>query len=1166
MTSVKDAKLKLLKESAGPAGPKVAGAGRKSVEFKPRKSLRRTNSLIAKKSNHFGAGDTGGARLERRNSQKNLSRSMIPESVLAARELHSKMSAGSERSGDGGAATGGGRTRRPSASPSLFTVHLVGADKKSYVYSGARSLLDMLMQICELKKWKLESCEVTKMDGEVISSIDASVTLSSLETREIRFQPTKKKTSSATLSPRSTKPRKKSKSSRDKDKDREKKEKEKQKEKEKDKEEKGADSDTLAGRLRDKDKKKEKKRQSASGGKMKDSSSSGERRARAFSPRIASPRNSMELPAEFVAADSDSSPFSSPTRLSKKEHARTPTGFITPMPALKSGAKGGDEKAIVEEEGEEEVVEVKKKEEAKVEEKKEAQPTLTPEEQKVADRKRRIEEYKARKAKEKAAKEKAEREKSGATAVTSIAEQKRAEREQAERELVQAKAAARKARELAEKAEKEQQKKRKAEAEAKAKKERGHQREASKNAMRKHRVVRQKAWVEKQLTLSEGLKRRTEGYASFVASLPSPSAAEAERQVVDRQEQMDRQLVDEERRRRDDGEMDDEEDYDPLVAAQEGIEANTMKVVNLKMEGLEDEHVFQLLTSLKQNTSVHTLILDGNEMEVNSFMALRALLEQTETLRYLSLNFVILGELGCKAIVPGLISNSSLRFLSVSGNDLFENGMEALAVGLATNTSIETLILSENSISDGGCETLAELMKTNTTLTALDLSNNYINEEGGEFLGLMIAHSVSLQRINLERNSLGDEGLQGLSVGLSKTNSLKFLNLENNIIDIEGVLDFSKEISKNYSLEWVGLKQNIFDTEGEMALLEVLVDQPVGHPLQLEFRKRTKKAPPPLPKSEMDLVISHFGSEKLFYFLQRNLSLQPLVDIHSLLVEVPLTIKDAYTLWDMAFTSSTSPQGDGGAVVDGRYNYCFHPSLKILCEVLAKRVEEEKLLAAADQILPSFRLSLFLSEQLPIVVDLLAIKADTPRLTSLRLQLSQIIRILTTVEDPLVLSTLTTTRALALMADLFFHFKRHSIYQFEFSSMITALVSSATPQAIALLEHLFVTESFLSRLVEESNRGAETPVGLREPHFAHMALIANSLVKASQGVQGVVTQVPEWVTFAASPLLQQHNELFVYPEELQVSKEQQEKKGSSGDTFGVDSTELPPDDDDDGDD
>eukprot|EP01127_Copromyxa_protea_P012753 TRINITY_DN3343_c0_g2_i1.p1 TRINITY_DN3343_c0_g2~~TRINITY_DN3343_c0_g2_i1.p1 ORF type:complete len:796 (+),score=176.24 TRINITY_DN3343_c0_g2_i1:42-2429(+) len=307
-------------------------------------------------------------------------------------------------------------------------------------------------------------------------------------------------------------------------------------------------------------------------------------------------------------------------------------------------------------------------------------------------------------------------------------------------------------------------------------------------------------------------------------------------------------------------EEDDDEELD-LSIVMADIKENKTQIVNLALWGLEDDSASDILEALAENTSVTSLFLDGNELEAKSFLRLNDMLQRNKTLKHLSINYVMLGDLGARTVAEGFAKNNTVKALSASGNDLEESGMEGLIEGLKHNTTITTLILKENTISDSGCEVLQKFMSTNKSITYLDISNNYIGEEGASHLATMLLTNSTLLHLNLSRNSLEDAGCILIAHALAKSPTLECLDIGDNIIGTAGIVELAAALKHNRSLKRLDLRgrENLFALQAEFSLQDALLGRTDG--LQILWKREGTQ--PTKPKvTDIQSVVDYLGDER----------------------------------------------------------------------------------------------------------------------------------------------------------------------------------------------------------------------------------------------------------------------------------------------------------------
>ncbi|XP_073465149.1 NACHT, LRR and PYD domains-containing protein 12-like [Aquarana catesbeiana] len=176
----------------------------------------------------------------------------------------------------------------------------------------------------------------------------------------------------------------------------------------------------------------------------------------------------------------------------------------------------------------------------------------------------------------------------------------------------------------------------------------------------------------------------------------------------------------------------------------EGLRKLIPALHNIKSLRLENNHLTDsscphLASGIRNNQTLRTLILSGNNLEGPHF---RDVMEALTTSRIEELRLMgnHLTDSSCPHLASGIRNNQTLRALNLNGNNLegpqFRDLMEAL-----TTSRIEELELWNNHLTDSSCPHLASGIRNNQTLRTLDLSGN--NLEGPQFRDLMEALTTS---------------------------------------------------------------------------------------------------------------------------------------------------------------------------------------------------------------------------------------------------------------------------------------------------------------------------------------------------------------------------------------------------------------------------------------
>eukprot|EP00758_Cryptobia_borreli_P014934 Tbor_TRINITY_DN5973_c0_g6::TRINITY_DN5973_c0_g6_i1::g.18987::m.18987 len=219
-----------------------------------------------------------------------------------------------------------------------------------------------------------------------------------------------------------------------------------------------------------------------------------------------------------------------------------------------------------------------------------------------------------------------------------------------------------------------------------------------------------------------------------------------------------------------------------------------------------------LAFALKDNHTVTSIDLSGNNITATGLEYLADMLEDNNTIRSINLQNNKLGDDGGRVIVKCLETNDSivnldLEFTSISediiteilymlginngplslkaamvrmsandpmlveldfngyqeGSRLFDDeAVHVMCSLLVDNTYVKTIDLGNNQVTDKGAALIADLLRVNTTLEAIFLDNNQISEVGGEALFTVLKSNHTLHTLYLQRNNVPLDVIENL--------------------------------------------------------------------------------------------------------------------------------------------------------------------------------------------------------------------------------------------------------------------------------------------------------------------------------------------------------------------------------------------------------------------
>ncbi|KAF9910161.1 hypothetical protein BX616_010927 [Lobosporangium transversale] len=258
--------------------------------------------------------------------------------------------------------------------------------------------------------------------------------------------------------------------------------------------------------------------------------------------------------------------------------------------------------------------------------------------------------------------------------------------------------------------------------------------------------------------------------------------------------------------------------YEALIRI---IELNSMRVIHIALSPDLIE-----LSRLEPRSASHlhklSFEMEPQGVEANDFRVLVNSLKTNTTLLVLDLEGNSIGDKGALALSEALKTNTALTSLSLRENSIGHKGALALSKALKINTTLTTLNLNWNLIEEKGAVVLLEALKSNTTLVTLGLRGNSIGREGALTLAEALKVNTGLAFLDLHDNSLEKEGILALSEALKTNKVLTDLNLGGNGVRNEGALALSEALKVNTTLTILGLSQNLIKKEGALAFLEAL--------------------------------------------------------------------------------------------------------------------------------------------------------------------------------------------------------------------------------------------------------------------------------------------------------------------------------------------------------
>jgi Ran GTPase-activating protein (RanGAP) involved in mRNA processing and transport len=171
-------------------------------------------------------------------------------------------------------------------------------------------------------------------------------------------------------------------------------------------------------------------------------------------------------------------------------------------------------------------------------------------------------------------------------------------------------------------------------------------------------------------------------------------------------------------------------------------ESSKVKKLELWVCGLDGQAVEVIASSLRNNSVLTELSLDGNKD---------------------------IGPRGAQVLCEFLCVNSFLKLLGLRSCNVGDEGAGRLAVAMRQNRTLEGLFVGNNGITHVGAAAIAAALPCNQTLKRLFLSNNPLGDDGVEVLAKAVPHS-GLRKLWLFGAEFGARGCAAL-VGMLKNRS-----------------------------------------------------------------------------------------------------------------------------------------------------------------------------------------------------------------------------------------------------------------------------------------------------------------------------------------------------------------------------------------------------------
>lgn len=175
-----------------------------------------------------------------------------------------------------------------------------------------------------------------------------------------------------------------------------------------------------------------------------------------------------------------------------------------------------------------------------------------------------------------------------------------------------------------------------------------------------------------------------------------------------------------------------------------------------------------------------TLILSRNALDDEASAAICKQIEQSKTIKNITLSFNNLGKLFLNSLYDALLNGgSSLESLNLSSNNFDKDAIKLLHL-IVRDFTIKQFDFSHNTLSTKVIQDLVLASEKNEELTSLDLTDTNINDDGAKSLATVITNHKKLQKLILAQNKITDKGGVDIAKAIEHNESLSILSLSDN--------------------------------------------------------------------------------------------------------------------------------------------------------------------------------------------------------------------------------------------------------------------------------------------------------------------------------------------------------------------------------------------------
>ena len=162
------------------------------------------------------------------------------------------------------------------------------------------------------------------------------------------------------------------------------------------------------------------------------------------------------------------------------------------------------------------------------------------------------------------------------------------------------------------------------------------------------------------------------------------------------------------------------------------------------------------------------------------------------------------GQQSAKELGDALKNNSSITTLALGGNNIGAEGAKAIAEGLKHYPSIRYLYLWGSNIGAEGAKAIAESLKYNSSLTHLRLHQNQIGDEGAKAIADSLKSNSNISITDLRLNDNDNNEVTGATAEILRDNAkIRFTTDSNELFSLlqkrNGIEEFILVRNRNTS-------------------------------------------------------------------------------------------------------------------------------------------------------------------------------------------------------------------------------------------------------------------------------------------------------------------------------------------------------------------------------